>query len=32
MEAGAVLDGRCRMTIDEPAEAFHSAVVVPIKG
>ena len=32
MEAGAVLDGRCRMTIDEPAEASHSAVVVPIKG
>lgn len=32
MEAGAVLDGRCRMTIDKPAEAPHSAVVVPIKG
>jgi cytoskeletal protein CcmA (bactofilin family) len=32
MEAGAVLDGRCRMTIDEPAEASHPAVVVPIKG
>ena len=32
MEAGAVLDGQCRMTIDKPAEAPHSAVVVPIKG
>ncbi len=32
MEAGAVLDGRCRMTRDEPAESPLSAVVVPIKG
>jgi cytoskeletal protein CcmA (bactofilin family) len=32
MEAGAVLDGRCRMTVDQPAEAPFSAVVVPIKG
>ncbi len=32
MEAGAVLDGRCRMTIDKPAEAPLSAVVVSLKG
>jgi len=30
MEAGAVLDGQCRMTKAKPAEASHS-VVVPIK-
>jgi len=30
MEAGAVLDGRLRMTRDEPAEAPHG-VVVPLK-
>jgi cytoskeletal protein CcmA (bactofilin family) len=30
MEAGAVLDGRCRMTKEEPT-ATHGAVVVPIK-
>jgi len=32
MEEGAVLDGRCRMTKDKPAEVPFSAVVVPIKG
>jgi cytoskeletal protein CcmA (bactofilin family) len=32
MEAGAVLDGRCRMTKDKSAAAPHSAVVVAIKG
>ena len=31
MEAGAVLDGQCRMTKDKPAEA-PLALVVPIKG
>jgi len=31
MEAGAVLDGQCRMTKEKPADATH-AVVVPIKG
>lgn len=31
MEEGAVLDGRCRMTKDKPAEVSLSAVVVPIK-
>ncbi len=31
MEAGAVLDGRCRMTREKPAEVPVSAVVVPIK-
>ncbi|HJQ82623.1 MAG TPA: polymer-forming cytoskeletal protein, partial [Candidatus Binatia bacterium] len=30
MEAGAVHDGRCRMT--KPAEPSHSAVVVPLTG
>jgi len=30
MEPGAVLDGRCRMTKDKPAQAPHG-VVVPIK-
>ena len=30
IEKGAVLDGRCRMTKEEPAAA-HGAVVVPIK-
>ena len=32
MEAGAVHDGRCRMTKDKPAEGTLAAVVVPIKG
>jgi cytoskeletal protein CcmA (bactofilin family) len=32
MEAGAILDGRCRMANDPPAAAPLSAVVVPIKG
>ena len=31
MEAGALLDGQCRMTKDKPAEA-PLALVVPIKG
>jgi cytoskeletal protein CcmA (bactofilin family) len=31
MEAGAVLDGQCRMSKEKPADAPH-AVVVPIKG
>jgi cytoskeletal protein CcmA (bactofilin family) len=31
MEKGAMLDGRCRMTKDKPAEASPSAVVIPIK-
>jgi cytoskeletal protein CcmA (bactofilin family) len=31
IEEGAVLDGRCRMTKDKPAEVPFSAVVVPIK-
>ena len=31
MEAGAVLDGQCRMTKEQPAEA-PLANVVPIKG
>jgi cytoskeletal protein CcmA (bactofilin family) len=31
MEAGAVLDGQCRMTKEIPADAPH-AVVVPLKG
>jgi cytoskeletal protein CcmA (bactofilin family) len=28
IEPGAVLDGRCRMTVDEPAEVLLSAAVV----
>ena len=32
MEPGAVLDGRCRMTVDEPGEArLPTAMVVAIK-
>jgi cytoskeletal protein CcmA (bactofilin family) len=32
IEPGAVLDGRCRMTVEETALVPHTAVVVPIKG